>query len=357
MEETPYVTVVMPIRNEAAYIEGGLRAVLRQDYPHERMEVLVADGMSTDGTRQVVRGLADGASLRVRLIDNPGRIVPTGLNAAIREAVGEAIVRVDGHCEIAPDYVRRCVELLARGEAEGVGGPIETLGETPLAQAIAAAMSSNFGVGGSAFRTIKGREMFTDTVAFPAYRRDVVERVGPYDEELVRNQDDEYNYRLRKLGGRLMLSPLIRAKYYSRASIRSLWRQYFQYGYWKVRVMQKHPAQMRARQFVPAVFVLGVLSALLSAVALRTAAGAVPLVSLSAAYLAANVTASLLLARREGRWQYLLLLPLIFGTLHFSYGLGFLTGLLKFRSRWRVGLGGRVGCAGTKCRIGGRISD
>lgn len=326
----------MPIRNEAAYIEGGLRAVLLQDYPHDRMEVLVADGMSTDGTREVVRGLAAGAGPRVRLIDNPGCIVPTGLNAAIGGAAGEIIVRVDGHCAIAPDYVRRCVGLLASGEAEGVGGPIETVGETTLARAIAAAMSSTFGVGGSAFRTVRDQEMFTDTVAFPAYRREVLERVGPYDEELVRNQDDEYNYRLRKLGGRLLLSPLIRSKYYSRASVRSLWRQYFQYGYWKVRVMQKHPAQMCGRQFVPALFVLCVCSALLLAVATRTAAGAAPLASVLAAYLAGNVVASLTLARRGREWRYLPLLPLIFGTLHFAYGLGFLTGLLKFRDRWRT---------------------
>lgn len=333
--EQPFVSVVMPIRNEAAYIEGGLRAVLRQDYPHDRMEVLVADGMSTDGTREVVCDLAVGAGPRVRLIDNPGRIVPTGLNAAISGAVGEVIVRVDGHCEIAPDYVRRCVGLLASGEAGGVGGPIETVGETTLARAIAAAMSSAFGVGGSAFRTVKNRQMFTDSVAFPAYRRDVLERVGPYDEELVRNQDDEYNYRLRKLGGRLLLSPLIRSKYYSRASVRSLWRQYFQYGYWKVRVMQKHPAQMCARQFVPALFVLGVCSTLLLAAAARTAVGVAPLASVAAAYLVANGAASIFLARRERRWLYLPLLPLIFATLHFSYGLGFLTGLVKFRDRWR----------------------
>ena len=331
MQKLPFVSVIMPVRNEEAFIARSLGAVVGQDYPHELMEVVVADGMSTDRTRDIVRSFA-GSAPRVKLVDNPGRTAPGGLNAAIRGAAGEIIVRVDGHCEVSADYVRQCVAHLGEGRAEGVGGPIETVGETAFAQAIALAMSSRFGVGGSSFRTVRDREMFTDTLAFPAYRRDVVERVGWFDEELVRNQDDEYNYRLRKLGGRLLLSPLIRSRYYSRASLRSLWRQYFQYGFWKVRVTQKHPAQMRPRQFVPAIFVLGLLFALLPAPFLPY--GWVPAAAISAAYVAANLGCSVWLAWRARRWRYALLLPACFAALHFGYGLGFLAGLLKFRNRW-----------------------
>ncbi len=159
----------------------------------------------------------------------------------------------------ASSYVRRCVEHLLAGGVEAVGGPIETVGETDEAQAIALAMSSWFGVGGSGFRTVKDRATLVETVAFPAYTRQTVQRIGPFDEELVRNQDDEYNYRLLKHGGRILLSPDIRSRYYSRSSLRSLWRQYYQYGFWKVRVMQKHPRQMRWRQFVPPAFVATML--------------------------------------------------------------------------------------------------
>jgi succinoglycan biosynthesis protein ExoA len=331
MQKLPFVSVVMPVRNEEAFIARSLSAVLRQDYPRELMEVVVADGMSTDRTREIVNTFAD-AGAPVRLVDNPGRIAPSGLNAAIRHAAGEIIVRVDGHCEVAADYVRQCVARLGEGRAEAVGGPIETVGETVGAQAIALAMSSRFGVGGSSFRTVKDREMFTDTVAFPAYRREVIERVGWFDEELVRNQDDEYNYRLRKLGGRLLLSPLIRSRYYSRASLRSLWRQYFQYGFWKVRVTQKHPAQMRPRQFVPTLFVLLLLLLLLPAPFLPY--GWAPAAAALSAYAAANLGCSAWLAWRARRWRYALFLPACFAALHFGYGLGYLTGLLKFRNRW-----------------------
>src|SRR4030095_7407833 len=162
--------------------------------------------------------------------------VATGLNGALREARGEIVVRVDGHCEVAPDYLRCCVSHLVHDGVEAVGGPLETIGESVIARAIATAMSFRFGVGGSAFRVVKSGTQFTDTVAFPAYTRAVIDRAGPFDEELVRNQDDEYNYRLRKLGVKILLAADVRSRYYSRATLRKLGSQYFQYGYWKVRV-------------------------------------------------------------------------------------------------------------------------
>jgi len=328
--EYPLVSVIMPVRNEAAYIARSLGAVLAQDYPAGRLEILVVDGMSDDGTRQAVLAQA-AADPRVRLLDNPAGIVPPGLNVGIGQARGEIIVRVDGHCEIASDYVRRCVQHLLAGHdgapVEAVGGPIETIGETDEAAAIALAMSSWFGVGGSAFRTIKDRPLLVETVAFPAYRRATLQRLGPFDEEMVRNQDDEYNYRLLKSGGRILLSPDIRSRYYSRGSLRSLWRQYYQYGYWKVRVMQKHPRQMRVRQFAPPAFVAGLLGSAALGLVLRPfrrLLGAV-----LALYLAANVVASLSLGREHAP-RLLVIHPI----LHLSYGLGFLVGLAHFAGRF-----------------------
>jgi succinoglycan biosynthesis protein ExoA len=326
----PFISIILPVRNEAGFIERSLSAVLRQDYPPDRYEVIVADGMSTDGTREAIKSLqAEHPALR--LIDNPGRIVPTGLNAAIAQARGEMLVRVDGHCEVAPDYARRCVEHLLNDGVEAVGGPLDTVGGTYVARVIAAAMSSTFGVGDSAFRTVSDQTMLTDTVAFPAYTRAAVESAGHFDEELVRNQDDEYNYRLRRLGARILLAADVSSKYYSRGSLRSLWRQYFQYGYWKVRVMQKHPRQMRPRQFVPVAFVLALLASL--ALLPFSFAGAWPLLLVAGPYLVANSIASVLVARRTS-WRLLPLLPLAFAILHLSFGLGFLVGLIKFRNRW-----------------------
>ncbi len=327
----PFVSIILPIRNEASFIASSLNSVLAQDYPSNRLEIIVADGMSNDGTREIVESFQTQYP-NVRLIDNTGKIVPTGYNAAIAKAHGEIVIRVDGHCEIAEDYVRNCVGHLLNDGVDGVGGPLETVGETLMARVIATAMSSPFGVGNSAFRTVANKTMLTDTVAFPAYTRDIIEKAGLFDEELVRNQDDEYNYRLRKIGARILLATDVRSRYYSRSSLRSLWRQYSQYGYWKVRVMQKHPRQMRLRQFIPFVFVISLLALLLLASfssigqwGLRLAVGS---------YLFANIGASILVARRKG-WRLLPLLPLTFTILHLAYGLGFLVGLVRFWNRWR----------------------
>lgn len=340
----PLVSLLLPIRNEAAYIERCLRAILSQDYPGE-MEILIADGMSTDGTRQKIHQLSIQPStlalskvegFNLQLIDNPGKIVPTGLNIALRHAKGEIIIRVDGHCIIAPDYVRKCVEHIQNDGVDGVGGPMESIGETQMAQAIAIGMSSPFGVGNSAFRTTSGKSMLADTVPFPAYTRQIIERAGFYDEELVRNQDDEYNYRIRELVGKIMLADDVRSTYFSRTSLKGLWRQYFQYGFWKVRVLQKHPLQMSLRQFVPPLFVLSLLASALLAL---SSAFFPPFSSfifsfIPVIYLLANLFASLWTVSKKKLHPSSFILPVIFAILHLSYGLGFLAGLFKFWNRW-----------------------
>ena len=329
--ELPLVSVVLPVRNEAGYIDRCLHAVLEQDYPKDRLEIIVADGQSTDGTATRLRTLASRHPA-ITVLDNPGRIVPTGLNLAIGQARGGVIVRVDGHCEIAPDYVRRCVAHLQDG-ADAVGGPLDTIGETPMARAIALAMSSAFGVGNAAFRTVKDRTMTVDTVAFPAWSRAVLDRLGPFDEELVRNQDDEYNARLREAGGTIRLAADVRSRYYGRASLGSLWRQYYQYGYWKVRVLQLHPRQMCLRQFVPPVFVLALV--VLAAGALANGRARAGLAALLGVYAAATVIQALRLSARMP--SQVLRLLVVFPALHVAYGAGFLRGLVAFRGRWRQG--------------------
>jgi succinoglycan biosynthesis protein ExoA len=326
----PYVSVIMPVYNEANYIDRSLGAVLSQDYPADKFEVLVVDGISTDPTWERIRQLsAEHPGIVLRMLENPDGIVPTGLNHAIAQAKGSVIVRVDGHTVIAPDYLRQCVAALASSGAENVGGRMRAIGTNSFGRAVAVATSSSFGVGGGRFH-LSDQEEWVDTVYMGAWPRRAFREVGLFDEELVRDQDDEFNYRLRASGGKILLHPKIRSQYTVRSSPLALWRQYFQYGLWKVRVLQKHPRQMSSRQFVPPAFVFSLfVSILLALFAIpRPLSFIVPLLYLFANLLAATYTAS-----KQG-WKYLPWLPITFAILHVSYGSGFLIGLFKFWNRW-----------------------
>jgi glycosyltransferase involved in cell wall biosynthesis len=336
------VSVIMPIRNEADFIDQSLSAVLGQDYPPELMEVLVVDGMSDDGTREAVLRLIErrrqmtdetgppgcNCISPVRLIDNPGRIVPTALNSAIRQATGDVIIIIGGHAMIERDYVRRCVESLSETESDCVGGALDSVGIGYVGTAIAAAMSSRFGVGGSRFRiaTAESEPRLTDSVPFPAYRQEVFKRVGLYNEVMVRHQDYEFNYRLRKAGGRVLLLPSVRIKYYVRSSLRNLWRQYWQYGIWKGSFLRSHPASLKIRHLIPPLFVLiTALSVLLGLIAYaRTSA----LLIAPGAY-AAFMLVALAAMSRSGKLRYAPILPFVFACLHISYGLGVWSGLIS----------------------------
>jgi succinoglycan biosynthesis protein ExoA len=326
----PFVSVIMPIRNEADFVTRSLGAVLGQDYPHERMEVLIADGMSDDGTRELVQRLAATSDIPLTVVDNTRQIVPTGFNAAYRQSRGDIIVRVDGHTIIEKDYVTQCVKTLERTEASNVGGRMTAVSTTAFGKAVSVATSTPFGVGGARFHYSNAEE-WVDTVYMGAWRRSVFENLGLFDEELVRNQDDEFNYRLLDHGGRILLNPNIRSHYYNRSSFSKLWMQYYQYGLYKVRVMQKHPRQMRPRQFAPLLLVSALLGGMVLAPFSRRLRFLLLLLTL--AYVVTNGTASLLTARRFGS-AHLFRLPLIFAVLHLSYGLGFLRGLVKFRRQW-----------------------
>jgi cellulose synthase/poly-beta-1,6-N-acetylglucosamine synthase-like glycosyltransferase len=322
----PFVTVILPIRNEAKHIERCLEAVLAQDYPAERMEIFAVDGMSDDGTRAIVaRILGNIEHIRVRMLDNPGRIVPTAMNLAIGQARGDVIIRIDGHTIIAPDYVRACVEALQASDAACVGGPMVARGQGPFGDAVALATSHPFGVGGSRFH-YASEIIETDSVYLGAYRRDVFSWAGYFDEEMVCNQDDEFNYRLRAKGAKIVLHPSIRSVYHNRSTVKSLWRQYFRYGVWKVRVAQKVPRQMRPRHFIPFAFVAVLLGGALLAPFFDRAQWAwLVIVSV---YAGSNLGISLMIASRTG-WQHFILLPPTFSILHIAYGAGFAVGLIR----------------------------
>ena len=293
------------------------------------MEIIISDGLSTDNTKEVVETFKP-SDIPLIWLDNPDKIVPTGLNLAIRQARGDVIIRVDGHTTLASDYVQQCVLALQCSGAENVGGRMNPVGKNTFGKAVALATSSPFGVGGARFH-YSTQEEWVDTVYLGAWPKEVFQKVGLFDEELVRDQDDEFNYRLREAGGKILLIPRINSWYSVRSQPKDLWKQYLQYGFWKVRVFQKHPRQMRWSQFIPPIFVLAVLISLL--IAILFSWGWKVLLALAGLYLLAALIATLLTAARKG-WLEVCLLPFTFAILHLSYGSGFLWGLIKFRKRW-----------------------
>ena len=326
----PSVSLLVAVRNESDYIQDCISSIITQTYPVANLEVIILDGGSTDDTRQIIEGLITGYQ-NYRLVINPKGIQSAAWNLGIDISHGEIISIVSGHVILAPDYVAKAVETLQRTGADLVGGTTRAISTEVVGQAIALAMSSPFGVGGARHRYTEIEEE-TDSVFMGFCRRSLYEKIGNFDEELVRNQDDEFSYRLTKAGGRIVCYPEIISYYHTRSTLNSLWKQYFQYGLWKVRVLQKHPGQMLPRQFVPLAFVLAVIAGLL--IAFLAPWGWMPLTALVVAYLLANLAATVFTASKQG-WRYFWLLPFAFATLHISYGLGFLVGLFKFWKRWR----------------------
>jgi succinoglycan biosynthesis protein ExoA len=284
--------------------------------------------MSTDRTRElagsVLAGrIADGSA---RILDNPRGIAPTAMNIGIGAATGDVIVRADGHTVLPPDYVRRSVEVLQKTGSQCVGGAIRTIGSGTVGRAIAAAQSSRFGVGGVAFRTGRSAAGPVDTVPFGAWPRQVFDCIGDFDVELVRNQDDELNFRLTQAGGTVWFDPEICTDYFSTPSLRRFWRQYFQYGEYKIRVAQKRNGFASVRHLVPVTFVVAGAASLAVAVARRDPRWAL---AVFGPYAVANGAASVAVARREhadaGR------VALAYAVLHTSYGTGFLSGVWRWR--------------------------
>ena len=325
------ISIVSACRNEVTHIASFLQSIALQDLDGFTWEVIIADGMSTDGTRELLDRYS-AAHSNVQVIPNPGRIVSTGLNEAIRAARGDVILRLDAHTHYAPDYVRCCVETLLQTGADNVGGPARTQAAGPVQQAIAAAYHSRFSTGGARFHD-PSYEGWVDTVTYGCWRKETLERLGLFDESLVRNQDDELNLRLVRAGGKIWQNPAIVSWYAPRATVFGLFQQYFQYGYWKVLVIRKHRLPGSWRHVVPAAFV-GANLLLPFLIALFLSIGATANFSrvetswlvVTACYTIANLIASVLAARRSG-WTTLPWLPPIFVAYHFSYGFGFLMGL------------------------------
>jgi glycosyltransferase involved in cell wall biosynthesis len=335
-EPTPILTIIVPVRNEADHIRECLDTILR-DAPREGIEVLVVDGMSDDGTAERVEEVAL-RDRRVRLLRNEKRFVPRALNIGLAAARGRYIGRVDGHCRVERGYFQTCIDILEESGCECAGGVLINEGRTARGRAIASAMSSRIAVGNASFRTGTSRETKeVDTLAFGIYRKEVFQSVGTFDEELVRNQDDEFNFRVVRSGGRILLTSATRIRYFARDSLRHLARQYFQYGYWKIKVIKKHGRIAAWRHLVPPTFIL-VLALLLILSPFSTTA-LLGLAAILVFYLLVLGLESARLSSRTGS-RGLLILSAI-AAIHFSYGWGILSSLVR-------GIPGFSGSGGTR---------
>lgn len=317
----PKVSVVIPCRNEEKYIAKNIDSILAQDYSGE-LEVLVVDGMSTDATRSIVEEYSDD---RVKLVDNKAQYTPNALNLGVEHSSGEIFIILGGHAFLNVDFVRKNVEVLQRDASVGcAGGQILNIYENEAGELISKAMSSSFGVGNATFRT-GGDAGYVDTVAFGAYWKKIHYEIGGFDEDLVRNQDDEYNFKVTKAGYKIYFDPEIISNYYVRGSVSKLYRQYYQYGYWKVYVNKKHKTITTIRQMVPLIFVLGLfIGAILSVFVpyfVWLFLGGISLYILMALFTGMRMGKSL----GEG-----IKIATIFPVLHFSYGLGYLIGIIQF---------------------------
>ncbi|MBR3033200.1 MAG: glycosyltransferase family 2 protein [Clostridiales bacterium] len=257
-EGNPDVSVVIPIYNESKYIDKCISSLLLQDYPKEDMEWIFVDGNSTDNTVEIISGYIEKYPNLIRVLNNPHKIVPYAMNIGIADSKGKYIVRLDAHAEYAVDYISRCVHYLKEDKAENVGGIAETKANGFMGNCIAKMLSSRFGVGNSEFRT-NGKEGYVDTVPFGAFQRDVFSKFGGYDERLVRNQDNEMNYRIRKNGGRIFMASDIHLSYYCRDSIKGICSMAQKNGMWNVITMKLCPGAMGIRHFVPMCFVLSII--------------------------------------------------------------------------------------------------
>ena len=302
----------MAVRNEQAHLREAVGAALSQDYPGS-LELVLAVAPSQDATAAIAADLA-AIDRRVHVVDNPAGNVSAGLNRAIAASDGEVVVRLDGHAVADPGYVRCAVEVLAETGAANVGGVQQAVGNTPFERAVAAAMTSRFGVGDAKFH-YGGEPGPTDTVYLGVFRREVLERLGGFDETLVRNQDYELNWRIRRDGGTVFFHPDLRVRYTPRGSLRALARQYYEYGRWKREVLRRHPESLRWRQVAPPLLLVTLLGAGVAVQHDRRAA------VIPAGYVAA-ITAASLCNDRSAAVRIRLLV--VYAAMHLSWAAGFL---------------------------------
>ena len=317
------VSIVIPCRNEARYIRSVVDSVLSSDVPTGGMEIIVVDGISDDGTREILAEYEGKHPELLRVLDNPKRVVPSSMNMGIRAARGEIIVRLDAHAYYERDYIAQCVEWLERSGADNVGGTcvVEPTEDKLVDRAVARSIAHPFGSGDAHHKTAQSAEpRYVDTVAFGCFRKELFERVGCFREDMARSQDMEFNIRLRKGGGKILWVPQIRSRYQARSGIRRIISYYFSNGFWVLFPLKFGVAAFRPRHLVPFAFVAWLLAtALLSPWFLWSR---IALLSGAAAYACAALAAAVHVAAIERKIEYVFTLPPAFFLLHSVHGIG-----------------------------------
>ncbi len=321
------VSVVMPVYNESRYINKCIESLLQQDYPQDDMEWIFVDGNSSDDTVKRIEDYAIRYPKLIKVRNNPHKIVPYAMNIGIKESKGKFIIRLDAHADYADDYISKCVKYLNSIDADNVGGVAETKAIGFVGSCIAKMLSSRFGVGNSEFRT-NGKSGYVDTVPFGAFRREVFSKYGGYDERLVRNQDNEMNYRIRKNGGKIYLADDIHLSYYCRDSIKGISDMAKKNGMWNVITMKLCPGAMGIRHFIPLAFVLSIIGLGLLGFASKYFWWLLGIEL--ALYLALDVIFS---AKQASSIKEFFMILLLFPTFHISYGIGSLKGIIKLFSK------------------------
>ena len=325
----PQVSVIVPCYNEQETIYLLLEAIYAQSFPRSQVEVILSDGMSTDQTRERVRSFQQShPDLTIKIVDNPLRAIPSALNRALESAQGEVIVRLDAHSVPAHNYIERCQALLRAGRGDNVGGvwQIRPINDTWIARAIAAAASHPLGVGDAQYR-LGGKARPVDTVPFGAFHRTLVDRVGLFDENLLTNEDYEFNARIRQAGGVIWFDPDIRSVYFARPNLSALARQYTRYGYWKAQMLRRYPNTLRWRQLLPPLFV----AALLILLILTPWLGIAPWLLLLqlGLYTLSLFAAGMHSAIIKKDPPLVIGLPVAIATMHLSWGAALLWGLIS----------------------------
>ncbi len=321
------ISFIIPCRNENKYIEETISSVLNQKDLGPESEIIIVDGSSEDGTREILSDL-EKRDPRIIVIDNEKKITPVALNLGVKKASGDYIFILGAHAKIADDYVANCLQIFERhNDVSCAGGPILSESSSGLGKAIAIAMSSPIGVGNAKHR-FPDYEGYAEMACFPVFKKEVFDQIGYFDEELVRNQDDDFCFRLRLNGGKVYISPKAKSFYYVRDSFRKLFSQYFQYGLWRVALLKKHKLPIALRQQIPFLFFSFVLIFFLVGIYFNKIFVSL---SLPAIYLFTLVlyTLKVLISKKQ---LYALWLPIVIFTLHFSYGLGFAVGIIKHLS-------------------------
>jgi len=323
------VSIIVPCYNEEKTIAKLLDGLRIQQFPIQDLEIIIADGLSEDKTRQVIEAYQqDFPNLSIQIVDNVQKTIPSGLNAAIRAASGEVIIRLDAHSIPATDYIVRCVEHLRQGIAENVGGvwDIQPGSENWIGRSIAAAASHPLGVGDAGYR-YSTKPAYVDTVPFGAYRRDLLEKIGFYDETLLTNEDYELNVRIHQAGGRVYMDPLIRCVYFARPTLSGLAKQYSRYGYWKAQMLRRYPGTIRWRQALPPLFVLGIPLLILTT-PLHPFFG-FSLLFILVVYFGILLLTSIRIALQKRNGAFIMGVPLAVSVMHFCWGGGFLFNLIN----------------------------